>query len=532
MAFRSLLVAVLAFGYAAIAALNSTEGLASEPPSHDGGTTWTGRAGGMILPMLQEATPTATPTPGSPAGEGSGPGSGQGRGQGGAQRVAVQDDLSARATVEAALQSESQGLVETLREQNRLQEQLAQERERQEQPFIGPILLPAPTDPAPAPADQGPVPDDGRGPTGADAASSVGAPGDATVPAPPESSAAAAPADDLSAAPADDPVAAPADDPAAAQQPIAEDQMPEDAPQADQPQTDAAFADQPAQDAAIADVPADVPVEDPLVAIDLPAALSDAPTAIPTAVPQPTAMAPATSQPTPVPTETATPAPATSVIADVPTPTAAFPTLAPGSQFNAPRDMVGSSGPPPTMRPMPNAIGSSYMPSYTGYPIGAAGTPGTTSSAAPGMPVPNAPGSIAPATGAGATPTPSGETSHTGSWSGFTSQGRQISFTVSGDAITSISASYSITGCLSQDGTISQQYTTPNSAPPAVTDNSFYIVATPSAGIGFGFIQGTFSSPTSASGTLKMALISLGSIGADGTPCSPAADATWTASRS
>jgi hypothetical protein len=185
---------------------------------------------------------------------------------------------------------------------------------------------------------------------------------------------------------------------------------------------------------------------------------------------------------------------------------------------------------------MPTAIGGSSMASYTTYPganTSAAGSSGG-SSTAPGMPIFTAPpGSTTSGPGsflAGQNPA-SGSGSPTGMWTGFTSQGRQISFTVDRDAITSISVGYSISGCVSQDGTTSIQYNQPNSAPPAISDNSFYIMTPPATGMGIGFLQGTFTSNTSANGTLKMSLISLGSMDPAGNACAPSADATWSASK-
>jgi hypothetical protein len=229
--------------------------------------------------------------------------------------------------------------------------------------------------------------------------------------------------------------------------------------------------------------------------------------------------------------------------------------------------VIGTARPAPTIAPIPSAIGGSSIASYLGNPD--ADTPITVTypwMATPGTPIglrdprlatpavmasnptgpsaPTSPPAFASVGSSGsrpssgtfgiATPTPvgSGDPDPSGSWNGMTSQGRPISFTVSGDAITSISVGYSITGCVSQQGTVNLQFNQPNSVAPGITpENTFFVMTPPSTGMGIGFVQGTFTSPTSATGTLKMSLISLGAFDPSGSPCAPGAEATWTAGK-
>ncbi len=116
-------------------------------------------------------------------------------------------------------------------------------------------------------------------------------------------------------------------------------------------------------------------------------------------------------------------------------------------------------------------------------------------------------------------PTPT--TTYQGNWFGTTSQGLPISFTVTGNAVTSISLSYTIyptsPGCIG-NGTGSTVVTPTN--PISIMGSAFS-----SQGVLFD-MTGMFSSDTAASGT-----VALGTRAPTGGGCSSAMSATWKATR-
>jgi hypothetical protein len=255
------------------------------------------------------------------------------------------------------------------------------------------------------------------------------------------------------------------------------------------------------------------------------------PTEVPTSVPS---LAP-TATPAPTETPSAIQPPAEATPLHTPTPAATpAPGNAPSSGISVQTDLV-TPRPWPTLPPTPTAIGASWIDSYLGYPGHeetpvAAASPGEGTSSLPTHASAGAPG--VGSRSVFIMPTPTTDATQNGSWHGTTSQGQTISFTVSGDRIMSISVGYSIAGCVSQSGVSSLSFNQPNSSPPPITDNSFFVMTPPSTGMGIGFTRGTLSSATSASGTIKISLISLGSVDAQGNPCAPGMDATWTASKS
>jgi hypothetical protein len=100
-----------------------------------------------------------------------------------------------------------------------------------------------------------------------------------------------------------------------------------------------------------------------------------------------------------------------------------------------------------------------------------------------------------------------------GNWTGSTSQGRAISFSVSGGQVTNLSITYNLSGSCSQTGA-----TTNFLSSYTITGNSFSV--TGSTGV-----SGTFSSSTSASGSFSVTM--------SGTPagCTSTSSGTWTASK-
>lgn len=111
------------------------------------------------------------------------------------------------------------------------------------------------------------------------------------------------------------------------------------------------------------------------------------------------------------------------------------------------------------------------------------------------------------------------EPDYSGSWSGTTSQGKSISFTVVENAITHFEFEFewiSVTGC-SVSGTVSNDYATPLT----ISGNTFAISGT-IPGLSYTF-NGTFSSETMANGTSNL--------NASGT-CSSTASPTWSANKS
>lgn len=111
------------------------------------------------------------------------------------------------------------------------------------------------------------------------------------------------------------------------------------------------------------------------------------------------------------------------------------------------------------------------------------------------------------------------QTDYSGSWSGNTSQGKSISFTIVDNAITHFSFEFdwlSDTGC-SVSGTVSNDLGTPL----PISGNTFTISGTiPNLSYAF---NGTFSSAATATGTLNLT--------ASGT-CPSTASPTWSANKS
>lgn len=100
-----------------------------------------------------------------------------------------------------------------------------------------------------------------------------------------------------------------------------------------------------------------------------------------------------------------------------------------------------------------------------------------------------------------------------GNWTGSTSQGRAISFTVSGGQLTNLSITYNLSGSCSQTGA-----TTNFLSSYTITGNSFSVPG--STGV-----SGTFNSSNSASGSFSVTM--------SGTPagCTSTSSGTWTASK-
>jgi len=114
---------------------------------------------------------------------------------------------------------------------------------------------------------------------------------------------------------------------------------------------------------------------------------------------------------------------------------------------------------------------------------------------------------------------------YSGSWSGTTSQGRTIAFTVVDNAITTFSFGFEVSGPgVTSSGTITINYSTPHS----ISGNTFTISGTsilttwPSTIYFSHEFNGTFSSPTAASGDMTFTL-------SGGT--SGSASGTWTANK-
>lgn len=101
-----------------------------------------------------------------------------------------------------------------------------------------------------------------------------------------------------------------------------------------------------------------------------------------------------------------------------------------------------------------------------------------------------------------------GSVSYDGTWNGTTSQGRPISFVVSGRAIISVTAQYALSGTCT--GPLPVGSTSNYTPALAITGNSF-------STNGF---SGTFSSSSAASGSYSTSI---------GTGCS--VNVTWTASK-
>lgn len=114
---------------------------------------------------------------------------------------------------------------------------------------------------------------------------------------------------------------------------------------------------------------------------------------------------------------------------------------------------------------------------------------------------------------------------YSGSWSGSTTQGKNISFTVVNNAITQFSFGFQISGPgLTSSGTITVNYSTPQ----AISGNTLSVSgqtllsAWPTTIYMSYSFNGSFSSPTAASGTMDFTLTG-GSSGS--------ASGTWTANK-
>jgi hypothetical protein len=107
-----------------------------------------------------------------------------------------------------------------------------------------------------------------------------------------------------------------------------------------------------------------------------------------------------------------------------------------------------------------------------------------------------------------------------GSWSGTTSQGRALSFTITAQGLASASLDWHLAGtACSYDA----RATLSSSSPTPVAPPSFTATYPLSGSFGADFtISGTFTSSTAAHGTLVIADVS----------CSGTLNATWTATKS
>jgi hypothetical protein len=111
---------------------------------------------------------------------------------------------------------------------------------------------------------------------------------------------------------------------------------------------------------------------------------------------------------------------------------------------------------------------------------------------------------------------------YSGSWSGTTSQGRNISFTIVGNAISQFSFGYEVSAAgIIARGTLTINY----SAPQSISGNTFTISGTkPDFSWQMAYVfNGTFSSLTAASGTMTFTLSG---------PSSGSVSGTWTANKS
>ena len=108
-----------------------------------------------------------------------------------------------------------------------------------------------------------------------------------------------------------------------------------------------------------------------------------------------------------------------------------------------------------------------------------------------------------------------------GSWSGPTTQGKTISFTIVNNAFTTFRIEWSASGAgCTVNGTTSITYSTPK----PITSSSFTITST---GGGLSFtVTGTFSSSSSASGVAIFTFLQSFPV-----PCSATGSATWSATR-
>lgn len=113
---------------------------------------------------------------------------------------------------------------------------------------------------------------------------------------------------------------------------------------------------------------------------------------------------------------------------------------------------------------------------------------------------------------------------YNGSWSGVTSQGKAISFTIASDAFTKFSIAFAGTGCLIETGSTLTFVT-----PKPLTGDTFTIAITgaPPSSLSF-TVNGTFNSATSASGSGSFTFSQTSPLPS----CSASGSATWTATKS
>jgi hypothetical protein len=112
----------------------------------------------------------------------------------------------------------------------------------------------------------------------------------------------------------------------------------------------------------------------------------------------------------------------------------------------------------------------------------------------------------------------SGGGSFNGTWSGTTSQGKSISFTVTNNLITNVSVGWRASGGCTVDGDSSVTYTPGR----PITGNSFTLTLSGPQGF---TINGTFNSSSSASGNASF------TFNQPFPPCSATGSATWSATR-
>lgn len=110
-----------------------------------------------------------------------------------------------------------------------------------------------------------------------------------------------------------------------------------------------------------------------------------------------------------------------------------------------------------------------------------------------------------------------------GTWSGTTSDGKTIGFTIANNAFTTFSLTYNAAACGTSGG-VNITYTTPQ----PISGSSFTISSSGSPPVRIAFsVQGTFSSGTTASGTIGFTITLSFPVG----NCSTSYNVTWTASR-
>ena len=114
-----------------------------------------------------------------------------------------------------------------------------------------------------------------------------------------------------------------------------------------------------------------------------------------------------------------------------------------------------------------------------------------------------------------------------GAWSGTTSQGKAISFTIDNNTVKSMTFGYMTTGCGGVDAQSSNSFQ--NGAPP-ITGGSLTLMAD-SGGTGIILVTGNFSSSTSVSGNIDVNIFGSLQPGTT-TACQSSASITWSATAS